>query len=400
MDRAARFARLRAIAAFLIGFTIPVSTSISEIVTVIAFALLVIEGEWRRNWRQIVGIPVVRASLALFLLLGLAMFYSAAPLSEAAHFWFKYRELLYLPLFLLLCRDGAAAQYGLWGVYGVVASMVALGSIQWLFHITLAPSPFGPGSVYGSYIIEGVMTALAAHYLALEAIMDPPRRIFLAVAAALALFFVLCISPGRTGIVTAFALALLLLFQTASRKHLLPGLLLIALVGGSAFMLSPEFHERVSGTVTGLQGSQENGAAISTGARMEFLRGSLAMIERRPIFGSGTGSFALEYKDEAQRQRLGLTSNPHNQYLLIGVETGLVGVAALLALLGTLWLSAARLPPADAMRGRAVTLALVISCLFNSSLLDHVDGQALFFQIGLFYFGVRGREDQRHRHDV
>jgi O-antigen ligase len=133
---------------------------------------------------------------------------------------------------------------------------------------------------------------------------------------------------------------------------------------------------------------------------MRFYRGALVVIARHPIFGTGTGSFNRVYNDQAAVQNQALTTNPHNEYLMIGVQTGILGVAALLALLGALWFHAARLPVGDAWRGRGVALALAISCLFNSSLLDHVDGQSFAFQIGLFYFGARGREDQRHHHDL
>ena len=151
-----------------------------------------------------------------------------------------------------------------------------------MFHIFLTPSPFGRGSIFGSYIVEGVMTALAAYYLALEAIANPRRRIWWVLAAAAALFFVLCISPGRTGIVVALALAVLLLFQTASRRLIAPGLLLIILVIGGVFWLSPEFNERVSGIVTGIQGSQSNSAATSTGIRMQFYTGHIDKFLSQP----------------------------------------------------------------------------------------------------------------------
>jgi len=400
MDRAVRLARLRAIWAFLIGLTIPISTSVSEIVTGLAFLVLLIEWQPRENWRRVRGNPVVWASLGLFFLLGLCMLYSVAPLPEAAHTWLKYRELLYLSLFLLLCRDHPAARAGLLGFLAAAASIFVLGVYQWLSFVFLARPHFSNGSVFGSYITEGVMVALAAYYLAVEAILDSRWRKFAAVAAALALFYVLFVSPGRTGYVVAFALALLLLFQTAPRKWLLPGLVLVVLATGSLFFISPELGYRMSGITASLQGPQDDPASVSAGARLRFYRGALVVIGRHPIFGTGTGSFNRVYNDRAAAENQALTANPHNEYLMIGVQTGIVGVAALLALLGALWFHAARLPLADAWRGRAVTLALAIGCLFNSMLLDHVDGQSFAFQIGLFYFGARGREDQRHHHDL
>ena len=400
MDRAARLARLRAIAAFLVGFTILVSTTISEIVTVLAFVVLLIEWQLRENWQRIRGNPVVWASLGLSFLLVFCVFYSVAPLPEAARVWLKYRELLYLPLFLLLCRDRPAARAGLFGFLASVALIFVLGVYHWLFPLHEPPSHFDRSGVFGSYIIQSVMMGLAAYHLAVNAILNSRWRKCWAFAAALALFYVLYVSLGRTGYVVALALALLLLFQTATRKWLLPGIVLITLIGGSVFVVSSGLGNRMSSIVAGVEGSDENAAATSTGLRMQFYRGSLAVIGRHPIFGTGTGSFKRAYSDLAAVEKLAPTANPHNEYLMIGVQTGIVGVAALLALFGALWFGAARLPPAEAWRGRAVTLALAISCLFNSSLLDHVDGQSFAFQIGLFYSGIRGREDQRHHHDL
>jgi O-antigen ligase len=405
LDRAARLARLRVIGAFLIGLTIPISTTISEIVTGLAFLVLLIEWQPRENWQRIRHNPVVWASLGLFLLLGLCMFYSVAPLPEAAHIWLKYRELAYLPLFLLLCRDQPAARAGLMGFFAAMVAIFLLGVYRWLPFMGEQPSYFDYTGAFGSYITEGIMMALAAYYLAVEAILEPRWRKYAALVAVLALFYDLFVNIGRTGYVVAFALAVLLLFQAVSRKWLLPGLLLIVMVFGSVFFISPDLAQRMSGVALSMQGSQGDAQPNSAGessasARMRFYRGSLVVIARHPIFGTGTGSFDRVYNDQAAVENHALTKNPHNEYLMIGVQTGVVGVAALLALLGALWFHAARLPPGDAWRGRGVALALAISCLFNSSLLDHVDGQSFAFQIGLFYFGIRGREDQRHHHNL
>lgn len=400
MDRAVRLAQLRAIGTFLVGLTIPISTTISEIFVGLAFLILLIEWQPRENWQRIRGNPVVWASLGLFSLLGVCVLYSVAPLPEAARVWLKYRELLYLPLFLLLCRDDPAARAGLLGFLAAMALMFVLGVYQWLYNIFLTPPLHSSGSIFGSYIIEGMMMALAAYYLAVEAILDFRWRKCRALAAALALFYVMFVSPGRTGYVVAFALALLLLFQATLRNWLLPGILLVVLATGSLFFISPELKQRMSGITAGLQGVHNDTASASADARMQFYRGTVAVVARHPIFGTGTGSFNRVYNDLAAAEHLAPTSNPHNEYLMIAVQTGIVGVTAMLALLGALWLHAAGLALADAWRARAVTLALAVGCLFNSLLLDHVDGQFFAFQIGLFHFGVRGREDQRHHHDL
>jgi len=71
MDRQARLARLRCVIAFVLGFTILISTSVSQVIALIAVALVLIERKPQEHWQQIRGNPVVWASLALFLWLGI-----------------------------------------------------------------------------------------------------------------------------------------------------------------------------------------------------------------------------------------------------------------------------------------------------------------------------------------
>jgi O-antigen ligase len=400
MNRPLLFDRWRTAGAFFIGFTIPISTTISEIVTVIAFLVLLLDWQPKENWERLRANPVFWASFGLFALLTIAMFYSVVPLPEAVRTWVKYRDLVYLPLFMLLCRDTLAARAGLLGFLSALGVMMTLGFGEWFVAHALGGHMHGNGSVFGSYITEGVMESLAAYYFAVEAIRNPRWRNYAAIAAGLAAAFVLFINPGRTGFVVLIALSLLLLFQTAPRKLWLPGVLLVALAAASIFVLAPELRGRIMGIAASINGHPFDSASFSASARMHYDRGCLLAIAQHPIFGTGTGSFNRVYGAIAMANNLGGTTNPHNEYLLIGVQAGVVGMAAFLALLGSLWFHAARLPEADAWRGRGLAVAFAVGCLFNSMLLDHVDGQSFAFQAGLFFFGARDREDKRRHHDV
>src|SRR5207245_1387540 len=122
-----KFDRMRTIAAFLVGMTIPISTTLSEVITGLAFLVLLLEWRPREAWLWIRANPVAWAAVGLFLLLGMGVLYSAAPLNESSRVLLKYRELLYLPLFLLLCRDQPSARAGLLGFFAAMAVIVALG---------------------------------------------------------------------------------------------------------------------------------------------------------------------------------------------------------------------------------------------------------------------------------
>jgi O-antigen ligase len=405
MDRDQRFARLRAGAAFLAGLTIPLSTTASDIITVLAMVLVLVERPPRDAWLRVARNPVVWASLALFVMLGIGVTYSVASWHDASVFWLKYRKLAYLPLLLLLCRDRQASRAGLMGMLASVAIIVIAGIFLWARSQLQPGAPVMGYSYFGSYIIEGVWIAEAAYFMAIEAIVSPRWRKLWIAGIVLALVFLLYISIGRTGYVVAFMLAFLLLFQAAPRRWLLPGIAGIVLIAASVFYLAPELASRMNSVVSAAEGTT-NGGTLSARQRIMFYQVSLQAIGQHPIFGTGTGSFAQVFNPLLPSDAsYAITTNPHNEYLIIGVQIGVVGVGLLLAMIAALWFLAARLPPPDSWRARCVTVALAASCLFNSSLLDHANGHSFMLQIALFYFGVvsvggGGREDQRHRHDI
>jgi O-antigen ligase len=306
----------------------------------------------------------------------------------------------------LLCRDRLAARAGLAGfLLAVLAIIIANVALRVLGAFSLAP--LHRYSFFGSYIVEGVLIALASYHLAIEAITNPRRRYYAAAAALVALLIGLYVQVGRTGYVVTIALGLLLLFQMAPRRWIVPGIVLIALMAGSVFVIAPDLAGRMSGVVSAVDTPQgqppnsgSNAATSSASARLRFYQHALAVFARHPVFGTGTGSFNTVYNDQAAIDNQAMTTNPHDEFLMIGIQTGAVGVFLLLAFFAALWFCAPRLSPIDVWRGRAATLALAISCLFNSSLLDHVDGHSYIFQIALFYFAAGLREDQRPRHDV
>ena len=83
----------------------------------------------------------------------------------------------------------------------------------------------------------------------------------------------------------------------------------------------------------------------------------------------------------------GLTTvNPHNDYLMLGAQVGVAGIALLVALYVLLWLDAARLATRfdrDLLRGIVLTMA--VAGIFNSVALDHAEGLLFAWVVALAY---------------
>jgi len=142
----------------------------------------------------------------------------------------------------------------------------------------------------------------------------------------------------------------------------------------AVFFASSRLQDRVGLVASEFQAWQPNdGKETSTGDRLNFYYNTLNIVKQHPWFGVGTGGFTAAFTK--QTQGVLQTHNPHNEYLLITVQTGVAGLALLLYLFYTQWRCAAWPDnPFDQDAARGLVLAYLISCAFNSSLLDHADG--------------------------
>jgi O-antigen ligase len=151
------------------------------------------------------------------------------------------------------------------------------------------------------------------------------------------------------------------------------------------------FQERY-GLATGADASSEASrmAQDSNKQRRDFYRASLAIIREHPFIGVGTGGFPRAYAEKTRGTDAILTRNPHNEYLHIATQLGVVGLAALLYLFFQHWRESARLgSPIECRLSRGLLLAMIVACLFNSLLLDHTEGLLYAWLTGLLFGGLK-----------
>ena len=130
----------------------------------------------------------------------------------------------------------------------------------------------------------------------------------------------------------------------------------------------------------------------STGIRLEFYRNTLDIVREHPIFGSGPGSFPSKYAEKVKGTGMVSTQNPHNEYLLVAAQVGLVGIALMLNLFWQQWRLARRLAsPFETHLARGVVLTVACGCLFNSMLLDHTEGLLFAWLTAVLYAGLQSK---------
>jgi putative inorganic carbon (hco3(-)) transporter len=173
---------------------------------------------------------------------------------------------------------------------------------------------------------------LAAFALALALVSD--RRWERRVGAGFFLLAVgaILLSYSRAGWITMALLIVLIAWLSRGRWWILGAM---GVAGGLLFAVSRSVRQRI--LVEFDPTSQEN----TLGLRRALWESSATMLRHHPLFGGGLGGFKLAlapYRDPSYREDL---IYPHNLILNFWTETGLLGLAAFLWLLGAM-LAAAR----------------------------------------------------------
>lgn len=393
-----------------LGVSIPISTALDSILGISVVTLWVLGAGYRKKWELIRENPVAMVSLAMFGLLVLGGLYGDANWSEVFKVLGKYSDLLLVSLLIPLFQDVQVRRNGLSAFF---LALVVVLLLSYLISFGVLPSSIYLGYVwvhfkgsevnsvvFRSHITHNLLVAFSAFAFATLARIakTPQRRILWGALAVVAAFNVLFMVGGRTGYLVLGILTIYFFANWLRWKGIV-----IALVGGSLIVvstlfLSNVFHARVTETAVDFQKwrSGEVSEKQPLGLRLGWYENTLAIIRDAPIFGVGTGGFAQAYAEKARNSPFPPTSNPHNEYLLIAVQIGLVGLSGLLYLFYTQWHLAADLPGLfERNLARGLVLTVMTACLINSSLLDHGEGIFYAWMSGLLFAGLNSRGEER-----
>ena len=355
------------------------------------YALMIGSAELRARLVRAVRQPLGAMALVFWAVVALGLAYSIAPASESLGIWFSWRRLLLLVIGLALFDDPAWKRR-IAIVLVVVATLCALASyFVTFFDITIRH--YLPGVVLRTHSFQGMIFTVAAFAAALL-MRDPAvpsrARLLLGAACVLLVLNIAFITPGRSGyavlVVLAIALGIALL-----KNRQASGLKRLAWGGGAALLVlallasSPVVRQRIELGLAEIE-SYEQGTAISSmGERVVYMRNALQLIAERPLIGHGTGAFATAYARlvEGRSGREGLKiHDPHNQFLNIAAQHGLLGLAVFLVLLGSAF--GRRCSAPHRLMGLSVLAAWCVTSLFSSHFSTFAEGRFIWLWLGVW----------------
>lgn len=277
-----------------------------------------------------------------------------------------------------------------------IALTVVLSYLRWVRLIGPDAPPlklalFSPTVVFKYHLTQNLLLALGAFVFAVQAMRVKTRaaRLTCAVAACATAINVLFVGDGRTGQVV---LVLLIVYFGAWRMRT-RGAAIAAAVAAAllvAAYATPQsaLHRRADLAIAEARTFEDQPAVSgnSTGQRLEFYTKSLEVIGKHPLIGVGTGGFAAAYEEQVRGSASRPTRNPHNEYLLKGVELGIAGILLLIALYAVVWRAALRLPdPGHRAIARGLVITFAAASLTASTLSDHTEGFLFVWLAGVLF---------------
>lgn len=387
-------------AAVATAFLLPWSTS-GLAIAMGLFLLLTIPTIRKADLFAVIRSPAGVTPVLLFLLLLIGMLWSSDPWGPGG--LSHYFKLLLIPIVMATAftpRD--AAQIGL-GFLGGCFLVLLLSLLS--FYVELPWKHYAPGIPFKENAVQSGNFALCAFGLAICAVrFGGAGQWRLSVAAAMLGmgFFinVFTIYISKTGALMVVALMGLLLINLGGWKRSLLTVVAAIIIAVGALHYSPEAQRRLAEISTDINanvasgGGEATAATISTASRVDFWTKALEFIKAAPILGHGTGSTKRMYQSlEASRPSPygEAVPDPHNQFLAIAIQVGLLGGALLVAM----WLSHAlvlRGTSVACVLGQAVILQNVLGSLVNSHISTVTQGSLYCLAVGLLAgLVLRGR---------
>ena len=368
------------------------SPPLANLAELLLVAVVLATPSLRQRLWQVCRRPLGLATLAFGLWIALGVSYSVAPSEQAWSMLSGWRKLLLLPLALALFEEARWKRRFLLVLIGVAALSALASFVLWAMEISLFPYS-EPGILLRNHSFQGCVFAVTAFAAGVLAIEQRQGRMLLCAVALLLVANIAVVAIGRSGYLVLLICALSL----GGSAHFLPlrslghrlgfGMLLLAALL-TVLALVPTSRQRILQAVNETRQYAQAKEETSMGIRVIFWQNSLELIRARPLAGFGTAGFGPAYTALVQG-RTGLAGtpagDPHNQYMKIAAEHGLLGLALFLALL----LAALRQPVAQPWRllGTGVLLAWCATSLANSHFSTFSEGTFIYLWLGVLLAG-------------
>lgn len=372
----------------------PISTAATTIASYTLLAFWLISGQaissLKRAWQQ----PFGKIIVLFCLWLTIGMFYAETDWDTRLTTLSSWKKLFFAFLLLGIFYP-REWQKRFVQIYVIVMSIAAVIAFAlWSLDLNVRPSNNGgPGIFMTNYSTQSTafIAALLCCIFLLRESQSRVQKYYFWGAIPLFLFNIFFISIARSAylalpVAVAFAVGSIYGFRRLPQITAVVAIVL--LIFG---LTSNTLQERIKLALDEQAHYQISTSLTSVGVRLVFYKNTLELIQQKPWLGYGTSSFESVYSAHAASKskdwRGEGTTDPHNQYLFVWTENGLVGLLLFFAYI-YIGIRQGIINKPYGSVGASFLIALATSSLFNSHFKTFAEGYLLAFFLGaLLSFG-------------
>lgn len=361
------------------SFSLALSTALSSILFILTLLSIPFKEDYFKDLKQTLRLPIVKLLICFVIWMIIGLAYNPAPLKAVGHPLKQAIKPLGIFFMIPLITPNNQSLIIKAFIYSMLLTAI-LAIIQHLpgLYFELKPHhDYGPGSIFKNRITTSFFSAFASFFMAHITFDNSAYKgrnyLFNILILSALTLHVLFLNAGRTGFIIFFVLFTLFLFQKYQWKKRIIGFGILIILSTVSFHFSSQIKERAMQVKEQYAAYSMGKSDTSVGLRLEFAQNSFNLLKQKPIIGWGTGSFPEAYKTLPVDKKIVESTNPHNQYALIAVENGVIGLFLFCLFLAySLWISFFLNKEVSCIF-QGIIIAFGVGSLGNSLLLDHAE---------------------------
>ena len=371
--------------AIVVAIAAPISTAVTSVACIAMLLTWLMSGQVWQGLKVSVNQPAGKMLLVFIAWLMISSLYADTAWTDKVTTLLSWKKLLYTFLLLGLFYQ---IEWKRRFIYYYLAAMSFLAVITvclWLLDIKVKGATFGIIMTnHTSQSLAFVVAVLCGIFVYKESLS---LKIKALVIGLIVLFIVnvFFVSPSRSGYLALPVATFFILVNLYGYKKLPHTLVVMAIALVLVALTSSTLQQRIKVAFEENKNSQTSETLTSIGVRDIFRQNTIELIKEKPLLGYGTSSFKTVYSTYAatkyQDWRGESVSDPHNQYLFVWLENGLVGLLLFLAYI-YMAIKQGVTQKSYGVIGASVFIVFVTTSLFNSHFKTFPEGHLLAFFVG------------------
>ena len=324
----------------LLGVFIPTSIAITNLIVGLLAICWLLEGDFKAKFDVIKSSKWMLSIFSLIVLYALGMLWGDQHLNANWQFQ-RLALLLVFPVLMTMNLKQETINRAVFAFLGT-AFISALAAIainnniisslgEYLSFIKLSPN--NPAFIKYNYhnVILALATTLSFYVLIEKKSKYTNLLLIFIVVYAISIYT----ERGRAGqiIFNVSAVFYIIYYNGRNIFRLFALLLLLFSFQFVIYNSTNVYKSRFDAVSSVIQNNGDRGVGKSEDIRYVFVKESLSRILEKPLFGYGTGSFGTIFENEVKNEHyFDKHTTPHNQYLYVWFELGILGLVLLLSI--------------------------------------------------------------------